>query len=1647
MLGVVVQIDGFDPLLAQAVTLRAASHDDPAVCHVGGGDPWWPALIKLPTLRYDLFDGAFGGEISAPSSSLTLAAEPWPNLGRYALADARLRLWTGDVGAAWATWTLRFDGRVSEQPELADGTATINFAVDDRWLDAALLTTYAGTTGAEGTEALKGQPKPLALGTPRYVAGTLINNIDTVFQLSAYGPLHGFEAALERLARFGAPVGDYASYAALAAANVPAGRWATAKAVGMVRLGAPPTGQVSFLIGGDEGGPNGWARLPGAIIRRLALLSGGAGRINEQSLDALDAARPYNQSIYVDQQTTARQLIQQIAASVNAVAGVSWTGQLFVVPVGIGAPGGLTLAADGSALPPVVSVKQIGIASPFQKLAMGAARAWTVHALSDIAFTATLVDLGTYVEGTTYREGNIVLLADGSRWLFVNAAASAGHAPPIGKEGDEYWANLSAPIAASAAWDDITDPNGTKPADNADVTGEHTSKDTNAVAGRPAPALLQQHDKALADIDGLFTTYGSTVSAAQSADAAASYSQAALDARNQSQTARDAAGTAAGQAGTNATLAAQSAVDANGYATTASGQATIATQKADLSGQYASIASARTQDAATSAGAASISAAQAATSETNAAGSSTSAAYSAGVSATTAESAGRALAATFPRSMSAKAFTVNPVAFSPDGVPDAAIVSGRFVADPATATYSYGLWFRELIPYVVGKSYRLNAKVEWVTGYPDQPSAWFYADFFRADGSLLTEFIVGPAQGPLPANVPLDISYVVPMGADVPGAAFVRFGLLLNRKPTDPGAVTVGRTDVLAFYPEDVTAEVSARASASAASTSASSASASQTAAGQFASAARSDATTASTKAGEASTRAGSAATSANTAKGSENAAASSAVVAASASGEAKASAAATLPSTFANGPAYWSADYNGPDNRPAAFGSNYGFQPGGELSFFSGNGNGYSQVAQLASIPLVPGRRRRLTVRWRVIYADAQPSVSAVLYAISLNAGNINVHSPGKALSILAGATGWGGGSGFKTDIFEMTDDEMIAHGATHFRGLFRVWQGYDGQGTDAQHFQLASFTIDDITSETAAAGFASAASTSASSANASAGAAGNSAVSADSSAQTANTANGGAQQAAAASRSSAAAANASEVSAASSATLSAQFSSALANKGANFSNWTAAWPGYWSPWGSPANEKISPGLVGRYGFRQYAAYDANETGLVTDRNNDDGLAGLGAGAYVIRADVTLIGGSFAGAGVLFRGLDANGNLVADEPVNFTASDSNVSPNGATGAGVAGTRYVFTRLCTMPANVTQVMIYLMTSWRGFAANPAEKRIQWNECGIRPATSEEVKANKANANANTALAQVSQLASTTATDISAVSQRVSTTVAQVNGLEGRTSITEQSLVDINGKVATRLVLKAAGPDGTAQVDIFSGGGTSGVRFGSNVTFTGKLEIGTGSGPRVEIASNRIIFDNGSVMKASGIGFGSNNQFIEWVGPSKADLAQCTEAEGIQYIKTDGSAYFGGSLSAGTLKVAVQTSSQAADAAVATGPYGSNGRARTIVVNYSWSRYRRVSSGGSASGTPSATIKLSRTGGADVATLNASGTVIAVPASGGDPGYVQETMSGSITYTDSSGGTSADFSARITSRTLASFSGTAIGAETIGQGVGIISTEQ
>lgn len=495
MLGAVVQIDAWDPVASAAATIRAASHDLPSVCHLDG-QVWWPAIAKLPALRYDFFSGALDGRIETPSSQMTLAAAAFATMPRLALADARFRLWTGDVGDDWASWTLRFDGRVTNQPSFEDAMAEIEFAVDDRWLDNPVLELYEGTTGLEGEAEQKGTPKPLALGAPLYVPGQMIDSINTVVQLSAYGEIQGVDVAMERLSRFGPPAANYASLAELVAANLAAGAWATSRANGLVRHGAPLTGQPSYIIRGDKAGTDGWARLPGQIIRRIAVLAGGGDNVSAASLDALDVARPWHLSLYQGEQATARDLIQRLAASVNAVAGITWLGQLFVAPIAIGTPT-VTLRTDGTALPIVGDVAQVTVGRPFWRIGMQAQRTWQLHALSDIAFTANLIDRGRYSAAEAYREGDIVDMPDASRWLHKGETPTTGVTPGT---NPAVWFNLSAAIdPAEIRYDGGTGPTlqDLKPAEPGATAGAPPGTNIGTI---PVEVFIADLDQVVTDL-------------------------------------------------------------------------------------------------------------------------------------------------------------------------------------------------------------------------------------------------------------------------------------------------------------------------------------------------------------------------------------------------------------------------------------------------------------------------------------------------------------------------------------------------------------------------------------------------------------------------------------------------------------------------------------------------------------------------------------------------------------------------------------------------------------------------------------------------------------------------------------------------------------------------------------------------------------------------------------------------------------------------------------------------------------------------------------------------------------------------------------------------------------------------------------------
>lgn len=226
-----------------------------------------------------------------------------------------------------------------------------------------------------------------------------------------------------------------------------------------------------------------------------------------------------------------------------------------------------------------------------------------------------------------------------------------------------------------------------------------------------------------------------------------------------------------------------------------------------------------------------------------------------------------------------------------------------------------------------------------------------------------------------------------------------------------------------------------------------------------------------------------------------------------------------------------------------------------------------------------------------------------------------------------------------------------------------------------------------------------------------------------------------------------------------------------------------------------------------------------------------------------------------------------------------------------------------------------------------------------------------------------------------------------------------------------------------------------------------VTQNGNWIVGTG----------KIIFDNGTYMKVSGVGFGSSNQFLEWFGPRPANgnVALCTEANAIQYLKTNGDAYFGGSLSAGTLRNAVTSTVIGSSAEAVLGPFGTNGGSKTVVHSFTLSHVQTwyVTAGNfTPDYTQSATLVLERSlngGGtwtqvAGPHTVTATVTYEACPLAG-EQGRYSVTASGSFTYTDTSTST-ADFMyrLRITSWGMVIRSGYTVNTS---QKLTIVSTEE
>lgn len=98
---------------------------------------------------------------------------------------------------------------------------------------------------------------------------------------------------------------------------------------------------------------------------------------------------------------------------------------------------------------------------------------------------------------------------------------------------------------------------------------------------------------------------------------------------------------------------------------------------------------------------------------------------------------------------------------------------------------------------------------------------------------------------------------------------------------------------------------------------------------------------------------------------------------------------------------------------------------------------------------------------------------------------------------------------------------------------------------------------------------------------------------------------------------------------------------------------------------------------------------------------------------------------------------------------------------------------------------------------------------------------------------------------------------------------------------------------------------------------------------------------------GAAQRIIGPGFGANgDNLIDYFGPN-VGAAAASKTNAMMWMDANGSAYFGGQLSAGVLRNAVQTTTtQTIGTELVNGPFATNGRVRTVTVSFT-RRHERV----------------------------------------------------------------------------------------------------
>lgn len=460
---------------------------------------WQPGITNRPSLSIELMSPDMDGKTQVGKASFEIDVR-----ALRGIASPETLYWRGAPVTIRSTGVLEgptaipdFVGYVTGGvPDRTTGRLRVQAEVSAAFLDRdVLIKEFSGGGGADGDPTKRGVLRPLGMGVCFNIQPVWFDLTRYIGQIDGYGNTLSINWLGEALSSFGAPVADYPNYAALEAAidnhQIVKGRWGTCIAEGLVGLGAPPVGIITVHA------IFAYNRI-GAMMKRLYLNHAQvpAAVVNSNAFDMLDALVPRPVHYWTGEQANVKERCEALAASCNATPLVTFQGKVTVSRAVAAAPIG-ELNRSGGVRPRVLSWANADVDPPYAQLKARTARPALVMGYDQVNFGDDITDQGLYNDATAYKNGNTVWLSNKSKWLYINPVPGAGHRPPAPPQtSDDYWQQLLPPTTS----DNITYADGTtleqmKPSQpGADKTSDHTSKDTAAVAGRPAQSVVQDID-------------------------------------------------------------------------------------------------------------------------------------------------------------------------------------------------------------------------------------------------------------------------------------------------------------------------------------------------------------------------------------------------------------------------------------------------------------------------------------------------------------------------------------------------------------------------------------------------------------------------------------------------------------------------------------------------------------------------------------------------------------------------------------------------------------------------------------------------------------------------------------------------------------------------------------------------------------------------------------------------------------------------------------------------------------------------------------------------------------------------------------------------------------------------------------------------